>query len=336
MVRKTLNILLSVLGFFCFVNLHSYSIVFVHIGPDLPSHISDAALQARFFNTTEDIYLLANQDALNKSDKQELLKKMQNEINVKVISIETLKRSNEHAVFEKKSTHNVKSRKGFWKFTTERFFVLDDFMQQYKINDVVHLESDTLLYRNLEELMPIFRLYYKGIAAVFINDVYCIPCFVYFRNKKAIKNLVKYIAERAAEGKNDMIMLSGFKENNSAQVIDSLPIISPMYVKLHELKSIKGHSTHNQEKYYKNIVEFKSIFDGNAIGQYLGGRDPSTGPSGAGIINKNSLFDPSILIYQWEKDELGRNVPFMLFNDERYRINNLHIHSKDLKKFLSV
>jgi hypothetical protein len=336
MFSKILRVLLCAVGFFCFLNLYPYSIVFVHLGPDLPSHISDAAFQARLFNLTEDIYLLANQEALNKSDKQELLKKMRNDIRVKIVPIETLKRSKEHDVFEKRSTHNVNCRQGFWKFTTERFFVLDDFMQQAKVNDVVHLESDTLLYRNLEELMPIFRLYYKGIAAVFINDVYCIPCFVYFGNPAAIKNLVKYVAEHAVEGKNDMVMLSGFKAKNSAQLIDSLPIISREYVKCCGLKSINGHSAHNQEKYYKNIDAFKSIFDGNAIGQYFGGRDPSTGPAGPGIINKNSLFNPSLLTYQWEKDEQGRNVPFMIFNGERYRINNLHVHSKDLKKFLSV
>jgi len=336
MFKKKLYMFLCVFCFFCFLNLCPYAIVFVHLGPDLPSHISDAAFQARLFNLTEDIYLLANQEALNKNDKQELLKKMRNDMRIKIVSIETLKRSKEHEIFGKKSTHDVKFRKGFWKFAVERFFVLDDFMQQYKVNDVVHLESDTLLYRNLEELMPIFRLYYKGIAAVFINDVYCIPCFVYFRDKKAIKNLVKYIAERASEGKNDMIVLSGFKEKNPVELIDSLPIISRAYIKLHGLKSTKGHVTHDQEKYYKNIDVFGSIFDGCAIGQYLGGTDPRNGHSEPGFVNEKCLFNPSLLTYQWEKDEHGRNVPFMFFNGERYRINNLHIHSKDLKKFLSV
>ena len=336
MVRKTLNILLCVLGLFCFVNLHSYSIVFVHLGPDLPLFLNEATLQARLFNLTEDIYLLANQEALNKVDKQEILENMQKKINVKIIPIESLQKSKEHIAFEKKSTHKISSKRGFWRFTTERFFVLDDFMQQYKINDVVHLESDTLLYRNLAEIMPVLSRHYKGIAAVFINDVYCIPCFVYFRDEKAIKNLSKHLAQHASEGENDMVMLSLFRKKNSNHIIDSLPIISEKYINLRGLKSIKGHKANDDKVYCNHIDEFLSIFDGNAIGQFFGGADPSVSSAGPGVINKNSLFDPAALSYQWKNDEQGRKVPFMFFKGEKYRINNLHIHSKNLKKFLSV
>lgn len=336
MCNKIFRKLIGACGFLFFSNIYPYSIVFVHLGPDLPLFLNEATFQARLFNLTEDIYLLANQDALNKVDKQEMFENMQKKINVKIILIESLQKSKEHIFFEKKSTHKTSSRKGFWRFTTEHFFVLDDFMQQYKINDVVHLESDTLLYRNLAEIMPVLRRHYKGVAAVFINEVYCIPCFVYFRNEKAIKNLSKHLAQYASDGENDMVMLSEFRKKNSNQIIDSLPIISKKYINLRGLKSIKGHRAKDDKVYYNHIDEFLSVFDGNAIGQFFGGADPSVSSAGPGVINKNSLFDPTALSYQWENDAQGRKVPFMFFKGEKYRINNLHIHSKNLKKFLSA
>jgi hypothetical protein len=312
------------------------SIAFVHLGPDLPSYINSAVFQARLFNPAEDIYLLANQKALNKKEVQLFLNHMRNNLEVKIIPIGTLHKSEEHKIFEEKSTHNKKFRNGFWRFTTERFLVLDDFMQQNNITDLVHLENDTLLYRSLEELMPHFRAYYQGIAAVLNNDKLCIPCFVYIRDKKAIKKLARYIAQHAQEGKNDMITLASFKNSNPTTLIDSLPIISRAYVTQYGLRSTSGLSSHNPPKFYNHIDAFRSVFDGNAIGLYLGGVSHNNKPAEPGFITPDCLFNPSLLDYQWEKDELGRSIPFMIFKGEQYRINNLHVYSKNLKKFLSL
>ena len=314
------------------------SIAFVHLGSKLPSYIGEAILQARLFNTTEDIYLFANKKALNKKKVRHLVAHIRNDLQAKIVPIETLQKSEEHRIFARRSTLDKKFRHGFWRFATERFLILDDFMQQYNITNLVHLESDTLLYRKVEELMPTFKTHYKGIAAVFINEEYCIPCFIYINDKESLKKLAQYIAQEADTGKNDMFLLSDFRIKNHAQQIDTLPIISRAYIAQYGLKALNGRSTNNPEKYCNNIEGFNSIFDGNAIGHYFGGVDPRNGAEafGPGYVNENNLFNTSLLTFRWKMDELGRKIPFMSFNGEEYRINNLHIHSKNLKNFLSV
>jgi hypothetical protein len=313
------------------------SIAFVHLGPELPPYIGHALFQARLFNTTQNIYLLAEHKALTHPKAQELLSSLQCSFKIQIVPIETLQRSPKHKLFEQTSTHGTAFRKGFWKFTVERFFVLADFMQHYAITELIHLENDTLLYRNVDELLPVFRKYYQGIAAIFISKTHCISSFVYIRDAIAIKKLTSYLARQAYTGKNDMVLLADFGAKYGTDYIDSLPIISRSYIARHGLKNAKNEHTDNAEKYCTHIDAFNSLFDGNALGQYLGGIDPRIGASKPKTyINPESFFNPTLLTIEWQKDEHGRKIPFMVFEGESYRINNLHIHSKNLQAFLSI
>lgn len=309
--------------------LVAYSIVFVHIGKQLPPYLQDALSQARLFNETCDIYLLANQQALRRSPVADKLQ-------IHAVPLETLHQTKAHKNFIKTSALDHQNGNGFWFCASERFLYLDDFMQQFDMQQVFHLESDNMLYVNLAELMPIFLQKYSGIAATFDNDNRCIPGFVYIANKKVIHELAKYFAQYAHMGKNDMVVLGLFRQRQSNQTIDNLPIIMSSYRKKYPLKSTTGLTSVKPNIYSKNIEEFNSIFDGAALGQYLGGVDPIHGVSKPGFINESCLFNPSRCSYIWQLDSYKRKIPIIVLNDEAYRINNLHIHSKNLKNFSSV
>ncbi|MFH1831567.1 MAG: hypothetical protein ABH827_02075 [bacterium] len=323
------------INFFCFLNLNSSSLVYVHIGPDLPAYVEDVTFQARLFNETEDIYLVVSQAALDKEDKKRMLAHMRDDLYVKIVPVESLTRSQEHEAFTKKTTLNSRCRAGFWKFTSERFLVLDDFICQYNLQDVVHCENDVLLYSNLQELLPGLRENYTEVAALFEHDDRCISSFVYVRDSNAMKKIAQYFAAHAQEGKNDMKMLAGFRAENSESV-GLLPIISQLYIEREGLRNSRGDTASNSGVYSKNIDLFKSVFDAAALGQYLGGQDPRNGPCNPGFASGKCLFNAGLLTYRWKKDASGRSVPFMAYGGQEYRINNLHIHSKNLKKFLSM
>ena len=84
-----------------------------------------------------------------------------------------------------------------------------------------------------------------------------------------------------------------------------------------------------------NIDQFNSIFDAAAYGSYLGGQDPRNGPCVPGHVIATCLFDSSKIGYEWHIDDQGRKIPYATFDGTAYRINNLHIHSKELKQFAS-
>ena len=306
------------------------SIVFVHLGPELPSYLSSALSQARLFNPDMAIYLLANEEAL-KNLSQEVRSS-----NVQCISCESVPLSKAHKQFKARSKLDKKFRKGFWIFTTERFFYLSAFIRQYGLSDVFHLENDVMLYRNLKEVLPIFKEHYSNmIGATFDNDQRCIPGFLYIANAVPLEQFTQFVAKKEDKSGNDMKFLSEFREKHHKKWIDSLPILTPEYAQDHELISTSGLKGTDPSILFQHFENFHSIFDAAALGQYLGGIDPRNGESAPGFINESCLFNPSYSQFVWEEDLEGRRVPWMVYKDQKYRINNLHIHSKNLKEFES-
>ncbi len=330
MISSKIVLLLSLC---CYVSYScSCSIVFVHIGKSLPEYLMDAIKQARLFNESSMLVLLANDQAITNEFRQKLA-----EYTTTIIELETIQKTEEHEEFLQKSTLNRQWLDGFWLYTSERFLFLYDFMRQYNLSDIIHLETDNMVYVDFTELLPIFKKYYPGIGAIFDNDQRCIPGLVYIANWQIARNLAQCFVQNASSGKNDMEVIGlFFQQRSELNEVHALPIIMPSYVESFGLHSKSGHRTTHPERYCNHIEEFRSIFDGAAIGQYLGGTAPCHGPSVPGFINESCLFDPSLLKFEWKIDYKGRNVPYILFKSEFYKINNLHIHSKNLRNFSSL
>jgi hypothetical protein len=299
----------------------SPSIVFVHLGPSIPSYVPTAVHQARLFNPDLPIYLLANQAALKNYPQDDQL--------IQCIAVESLPFSRAHKKFIASSRLDKKFRGGFWTFATERFFCLADFLRQYKLSDVFHLENDVMLYANLKELLPVFSKYYPNmIGATFDNDHRCIPGFLYIATLAPLQRFVDFIVQNLDQLENDMHALSLFKKKYRKQWIEHLPIVMSEYVKdpnQPRVENLSDFSTHFQE--------FNSIFDAAAIGQYLGGIDPRNGDSSPGFINESCVFSPAAFQFEWQKDDQERQIPTVCYQGKKWKVNNLHIHSKNLAKF---
>lgn len=301
-------------------------IVFVHIGTRERefSYLPVAIKQAHLFNPRIPIILLANESTLHRFSTEGTLPD-----DTIMISCESVPKTEEHLRFIKEWRH---SGGLFWLYTSERFLYLHDLIAYLHLNDVFHLENDVMLYAELENLLPIFHDCYSGIAATFDNDQRCIPGFVYIPSAQNSQSLASCFCRLACHGLNDMQIFAHFKLENSKKEIDHLPIIMPEYAQKHELISPSGHTVRHADSYYQNIHAFASIFDAAALGQYLGGIDNGGVP---GFINESCIFNPSLLNYEWQFDFSGRRVPYAIYEGVKYRINNLHIHSKQLKQFAS-
>jgi len=315
---------------FLAVECSALSIVFVHIGPTLPSYLPIALKQARLFNPDAALYLIANEEALA-NPSQELKEALPF-----YVSCESLSKSKYHRQFIKKSKLAKHPQKGFWRITTERFFYLAELMKEHNLTEVFHLENDVMLYTELEELLPIFKTHYSNrIGATFDSDERCIPGFLYLSTYAPIKQLVHFVAQQADKGWNDMKFISRFKDQYQGIWIDHLPVLMPQYAIDHELISPIGSRGEHPGYFSLHFDQFSSIFDAAALGQFLGGIDPFHGPSTPGFINERCIFNPSHFTFEWRIDEQGRKVPFAIYRGQVSKINNLHIHSKDLKKFYS-
>jgi len=332
MKKVTLFLYAIILVMTCFIsNIYGSvipHIIFVHLGNTIPDYGYIALEQARLFNEDAHLCLIANKKALENAAydfaQQSII----------TVACEDLPCSATHQIFNRYTTLDRQRRDGFWHKATERFFYIHEYAALHNLTSIVHLETDTMLYANIADMRDALSQY-KGIGAVFDCDTRCIPCFMYIANADAIGHLVDFIAHHAAHGYNDMEIIAQYRAAFSQQYIDSLPLVIPEYCAHHKLVNAQNQMAANPSDYFNNIEFFNSIFDGAAIGQFLGGIDPRNGKSEPGFINETSLFNPSLVSIEWHRDERNRNVPYAVSNGKLYRINNLHIHSKMLEKFRS-
>jgi hypothetical protein len=307
---------------------YDYSICYVHIGNKIPSHLEHAVAQARLFNKDCPIYVLLNKNLC------EHFTQVFAPLNVSLIELEGLPCSAEHEHFLKQHAMNPEHNP-FWRFTTERFLYIYDLMVHYNLEHLFHLENDNMLYVDLQELFPMLSQHPSPIAATFDNDNRVIAGFIYIRNLLSMQKLAKFLADRAALKSNDMMLLAQFKYDPEG-CIGHLPIIMEDYTADHPLVNALGSRVRNPSDYCQQAKYNQSIFDAAAIGQFLGGGDLSHHPNTLpGFINESCVFNPSLLNYIWELDAFGRRVPYAVYKNKKYRINNLHIHSKQLHLFKS-
>jgi hypothetical protein len=313
-----------ILFLFLTSQLSAHSIVFVHIGPSLPGYLSTTISQARLFNKECPIYLISSQVAIEAASSGFL------ESQVTFIPCESLISSQTHEKFRNSPSHNW-SGNGFWVYTSERFFYLEEFVRQYQLSNVIHLENDIMLYVDLHQILPTLKNRYKGmIAATFENDHRCVPGFFYISHSEPLTALIEFFPKSIVDYKNsDMETIARFKENFHGRLIEYLPIVAPEYADDHSME-VFGIKSKNPMLFSNHFDEFGSIFDAAAWGVYLGGRDAVFHEdSNPGKILPYCIFSPLDFHFNWKVDQEGRRVPFVTYKGKQVPINNLHITNKE-------
>lgn len=326
-------LLLFVIFFQSYIDSSEHSLVFVHIGDTIPTCALTTLKQARFMNESCDIYLLTNTKSI-KSINEDLAQDQ-----ISVIDVDKIPISQEHLDFIAENGLST-TLNGFWKYTTERFFVIYDFLSHTQLQNVVHLENDTMLYVDLNEIIPQFKQLGVQLAAPFQSLYCCVPCFVYIQKADALKPLVDHIlVETNGDNKCDMLTLASFYREQGEEQMFPLSILMSDYLQYYK-KRTSTFAPDNEtplEFLTKNMWAFpKYIFDAAAFGVYTNGNDkrynPYTGPA---QVHNRSLCDPGHFNYYWGEDARGRPCPYLSFKGRDYRIVNLHFHSKEPERYTS-
>lgn len=252
----------------------------------------------------ENIYILTNNHLFKYFDNVKT--------NIKLIDVDKL---DETYNFYSRTTLDKNFRNGFWTLTSLRFFYIYEFMSKFNITDVIHLENDVLIYYNCNTILDLFDkkymyipfdTYKRNIASI----VYIPSCEVY-----------KQILDNYDFGKNDMENFSTIKQKTS--LIQNLPI----FINYNSNNNEVNFVTHNFDK-------FKYIFDAAAIGQFLGGIDPKNNSDNTiGFVNETCIIKYNNFNFTWNIVD-GVKKPFLNIKNHVIPIFNLHIHCKNLKKFI--
>jgi hypothetical protein len=286
---------------------HSCPFILIHIGEHFPEYIMTCIKQIRLWNPTTKIYSLAS----------ECHRKNLHLTDCSFVSLETLILSPKHLAFHRRS-----AVEGFWKVTTERFFVLEDFMKQYKYEECFHLENDNLIYFSMEDMLPILRKSSKGISAPYLGKDQLSFGVCYVKHLSALEELTTFLTCQPGHP-NDMV--NGylfFKENRD--ITSCLPTCSDICdVNENELDFISEGSE-----------SFHNFWDALAYGQFIGGTDPNYQYI-RHYVNTNCSFLTSQFEYDWYINSDGLRIPQVKRHGNSWLLYNLHVHCKDLEEFAS-
>ena len=225
---------------------------------------------------------------------------------VKIITTEQLDNSN----FDNNCKLNKESQDGLWFQASNRFFYLYDYIKKYNIEKCFHIENDVMVYADLNKYIPSDKKVYLTMD----SNSRCIPGLVFISSHVELEPLITNYKHTT----NDMQNL-GLYYNNNKNVCDTFPIIK------------KNSQFDTSEFLFKNFENFKVIFDSAAIGQYLGGCH--FGMKIPGFINETCFVKYDKYKFFWvKKDE--NYVPHIEIDKELIPVINLHIHRKELNKFM--
>ena len=215
--------------------------------------------------------------------------------------------------------HELTGREELFSRTFERFFLCDNLIKTKKLTDVLFIEIDNMIYEDPCLFLDSFRR--KDIAYMYDSDNRYSSGIMYIRDSNSLIDLKRHLLSHVKNSSDyvcEMHALKSFADTHP-NLFQMLPI-------------------HNKtDKYpistYEYIDEYKYIFDSAAIGIYLFGLDTihTNGIVTKGIKSKWSHIDYTLYKYEWNFDSKGRKYPVIIFdNGDKYRIFNLHIHSKTL------
>jgi hypothetical protein len=302
-------------------------LILTHIGQMLPDYLNDFFLQLRKFNNNYEIIFLTNQ--INCSHE------IFTNYGIKTYPIENLISDRmQHFIqlFGYGSHQSIHQNihyggSDYWCVTATRLFFIYEYAFNHNISKFFHFENDIMIYEDLRKIWDIINtnnLYSNQIAITRGTNNKIMTGFMYVDNIESLNHLLTEIVSYL-ETKLDLYSF-GIDHTNEMALLHIYQTKNPN--KLINLPILPNNNLTTDFEYYQ------SVFDPATYGQYL---DGTPGSQGVSIIPDSiigSEFTNSTIPISFEIID-GSRIPFITYNDVRFKINSLHIHSKRLNLFLS-
>jgi len=289
--------------------------VFVQLGSFTPNYLEGNIKRLSILFPNNDIYLITNNQKLFKL-------KITNLKIVKYIAAT----SHEHLL--NRLSRKTDFREGFWRLSLERLLAFTKFQIENKIDHLLHLESDVIVFPNfpVDSIQKLNKLLWCQY-----NSKLDIASLLYSPNYQSALYLQKNIENNLEKDNShtDMTILSEIRRNSEStiSIFPSLPGAKSFLV-----NKKSGITLNSQIQLASHFTVFNGIFDSAAIGVWLLGKNPEN-THGMSILHDrwiidtgDSFIDPSKVNYIFKSDgnlnliEKGNQIP----------IFNLHVHSKNL------
>jgi len=287
-------------------------IVYVHLGTTKNSYLKDAIERSlSLFPEIQHTLILDNFDSVAIDSRKVSI--VQNAS--KVLKSETLSRE-----------VDLEFRKGYWNFTLERIFAVLHYQIENNIRDILHVESDVIL-------MPTFPFHsIEGCSFIHwceYGEGHDVASLLHIPNSQEanlIQNQMISIL-RSKPNLTDMQLLNSTRNNvKNVRLFPS-----------EGLDNCKLNSTLDSN--YCQCLPENFIFDGLTYGMYITGQDPRNN-YGRFSVGDNSPYESGATHinpkkFSWSVDDSGLPCAKSDCCGKIFRLQNVHVHSKNKKLFRS-
>lgn len=198
------------------------------------------------------------------------------------------------------------SQNNYWMNTTRRFFILEQFLEKYKLEKLIHMESDTIL-----------------LNKKYIDELYEIPEWG-----------IKYTKQDATTGCASVFLvnsLASLRDFNSFVLENWADPTETDMTLLSKYQNLKSHDSFLPSG---DLNIFDTVFDAGTIGRYFLGGDARNNRfpfSTRGLLpNSREFFDPSRYVIKSD----GDLIKLVDKNLKSLNLACVHIHSKRIPKNL--
>ena len=321
------------------------NLIFIHIGNKKITYIKDSIRQVLKFNKGLKIILISNKNTFNC-----LSPKMRKNIIFEDTSKIILKKN--HKNFIRNSLLDKDWYDGFWRYTSERFFYLQNIAQKRKLKNIFHIENDLMVYFNIKSKLKIFEKNYN-IGLLLDSNIKAIPSLLYFKNIKYINKFVDFFEKNhSLSNKIFGKTLGKFSQrifNSNFYINNDMDILLKFYNKFKKNKKINilpsaTPALKKNKEQTKNInialhyKKFGGIFDPANFGLYLDGFDRNKIFAKEKVKKEKFISKSAVDVKKYKIKFLrigNYKIPFLFGNIKPVKLLTLHIHSKRLNRFLS-
>jgi hypothetical protein len=246
-----------------FVLIHSETTYF-------PTYVNTCIKQIRTWNPTATIVFITNS-----SHKEKVTESCE------FIALEDIPMGQKRNAFHSFSP--------VWRYTMERLFILEDYLQMSGINECVHLNNNTMVYFSLKDMLPILRQEYKGLAAPYLGKGEMSFSILYVKQAITLSEINYFILSMSHTTDNEVRLGCRYFLENS-RVAGFLPTVS-------------DECEIRDDDYYfatSHGEAFRGVWDAAPYGQFLG--EPS-------FVNKTAAFASDQFTYEWRTYDDGLKHP---------------------------
>lgn len=308
----------------------STSLLLCHLGESIPLYIKECVHQLRLWNSVTDLRIFLILDPCHKSTL--LFQSLTGKYGVEIVYTDTLEPTQHHTQFLNEFSADLQFRKGYWRYTKERFYYQEELLRDYHLSDCFVLEYDVLVYSNLKFVAEKLRNLPKTVRYVMDNQERGHPGCMFIPSIGAFEHMNRFLTEKSKEV--DMTCLSLYAQSFPERV-RTFPVLPTSVQKKTPIRISRiGKQETNTEYLSTDFESLHVLWDSACIGQWVGGIDSrnTNGLIVRNFENESSMYSMKEMNFQWKKSE---DTYLWIPTLDGFPVCTIHMHSKALKSFLS-